>query len=127
MSSPSLGKTTPDLSKLPCFPSKPRVFVLSDIENEPDDQQSLVRYLLYANEFETRGICAVTSAWLPDRTAPETIRKIIEAYGTVMQNLNMHVNPAARYPASADLLKLVTSGTPVSKEWPRGTLNVHGT
>ena len=26
---------------------KPRVFVLTDIENEPDDAQSLVRFLLY--------------------------------------------------------------------------------
>ncbi|KAL5334199.1 DUF1593-domain-containing protein [Aspergillus crustosus] len=99
--------------KLPSFPSKPRVFILSDIENEPDDQESLVRYLLYANEFETRGICAVTSAWLPTRTAPESMRKIVKAYGQVVENLNSHVNPDAMYPSAETLLGLVTSGAPV--------------
>ncbi|KAL2803246.1 DUF1593-domain-containing protein [Aspergillus granulosus] len=103
----------PDLTRLPSFPSKPRVFILSDIENEPDDQESLVRYLLYANEFETRGICAVTSAWLPTRTAPESMRKIVKAYGEVVGNLNKHVHPEAQYPAEETLMELVTSGASV--------------
>ncbi|KAL2831038.1 DUF1593-domain-containing protein [Aspergillus pseudoustus] len=102
-----------DLTRLPSFPSKPRVFILSDIENEPDDQESLVRYLLYANEFETCGICAVTSAWLPTRTAPETMRKIVKAYGEVVGNLNKHVHPEAQYPTEESLMALVTSGAPV--------------
>ncbi|KAF3002298.1 hypothetical protein E8E14_002296 [Neopestalotiopsis sp. 37M] len=34
---------------------KPRIFILSDILNEPDDSMSLVRYLLYSNEFDTGG------------------------------------------------------------------------
>jgi hypothetical protein len=29
---------------------KPRIVVLTDISNEPDDQESLVRFLTYANE-----------------------------------------------------------------------------
>ncbi|KAL3443161.1 DUF1593-domain-containing protein [Aspergillus insuetus] len=102
-----------DLTKLPSFPSKPRVFILSDIENEPDDQESLVRYLLYANELETRGICAVTSAWLPTRTAPESMRKIVEAYGKVVDNLNHHVHPEARFPPADVLMELVASGASV--------------
>lgn len=106
-------RRVPDLTKLPSFPSKPRVFVLSDIENEPDDQQSLVRYLLYANEFDTRGICAVTSAWLPTRVAPESMRKIVTAYGEVVENLNEHVHPGAQYPRMQSLMDLVTSGAPV--------------
>ncbi|KAJ4243681.1 hypothetical protein NW757_011108 [Fusarium falciforme] len=102
-------KSLPDLTRLPSFPSKPRIFILSDIENEPDDQQSLVRYLLYSNEFDTRGICAVTSAWLPTRTAPESMRKIIEAYGHVVDNLNKHVHPDAQYPTEEYLQQLVSS------------------
>ncbi|KAJ5242961.1 cellulose-binding protein [Penicillium citrinum] len=43
-----------DLTTLVTFPSKPRIFILTDMLNEPDDSQSLVRYLLYANEFDTR-------------------------------------------------------------------------
>lgn len=108
------GDALPDLTRLASLPSKPRVFILSDIENEPDDQQSLVRYLLYANELETRGICAVTSAWLPTRTAPESMRTIIKAYGKVVQNLNMHVQPDAQYPTAEALLQLVSTGAPVS-------------
>ncbi|KAF5009116.1 hypothetical protein FDECE_4668 [Fusarium decemcellulare] len=103
----------PDLTRLQSFPSKPRVFILSDIENEPDDQESLVRYLLYANEFDTRGICAVTSAWLPTRTAPESMTHIIETYGRVVDNLNKHVHPDAQYPTGQHLRQLVSSGAQV--------------
>ncbi len=35
--------------------SKHRVVILSDMSNEPDDQQSLVRFLTYANEFKVEG------------------------------------------------------------------------
>ncbi|KAK9419975.1 hypothetical protein SUNI508_06981 [Seiridium unicorne] len=50
------------------FDYKPSIFILPDILNEPDDSMSLVRYLLYSNEFDTRGICATTSWWLPNET-----------------------------------------------------------
>lgn len=100
-------------NRLPAFPFKPRVFILSDIENEPDDQQSLVRYLLYCNEFDTRGICAVTSAWLSDRTAPESMLNIIAAYSAVVDNLNKHVHPSAQYPSAESLSRIVSSGATV--------------
>lgn len=112
-STPNTG--TVDLRLLPSFPTKPRVFVLSDIENEPDDQQSLVRYLLYSNEFDTRGICAVTSAWLPTRTAPDTMLKLVKQYGTVVDNLNRHVHPDAQYAPGEALARLVCSGATVSE------------
>ena len=32
-----------------------RLFVLTDIENEPDDTQSLIRLLLYSNEIDIEG------------------------------------------------------------------------
>ena len=31
---------------------RPRLFVLSDIGGDPDDQQSLIRLMMYCNEFE---------------------------------------------------------------------------
>ncbi|KAI1455473.1 DUF1593-domain-containing protein [Annulohypoxylon moriforme] len=83
---------------------------MSDILNEPDDSMSLVRYLLYSNEFDTRGICATTSWWLKNATHPEEMRKIINAYGEVVDNLNQHVNPNASYQSAEELLSLVTSG-----------------
>lgn len=51
------NSSSPDLSRLPAFKSKPRVFILSDILAEVDDSESFVRYLLYSNEFDTRGLC----------------------------------------------------------------------
>ncbi|KAI1212062.1 DUF1593-domain-containing protein [Annulohypoxylon truncatum] len=83
---------------------------MSDILNEPDDSMSLVRYLLYSNEFDTRGICATTSWWLKNATHPEEMRRIINAYGEVVDNLNQHVNPNASYQSAEELLSLVTSG-----------------
>lgn len=38
------------------YAEKPRVFVLTDIENEPDDAMSLERFLTYANHFDMKGV-----------------------------------------------------------------------
>ncbi|KAJ3454847.1 hypothetical protein MRS44_013447 [Fusarium solani] len=103
----------PDLTRLAAHNKKTRIFVLTDITNEPDDQESLVRYLLYSNEFNTRGLCATTSAWLGTRTAPDVIRKVVTAYGSVVDNLNKHVHPNAQYQSLSEVMKLVTSGHPV--------------
>jgi hypothetical protein len=55
-------------------PDKPRVFVLTDIENEPDDAQSMVRFLTYANQFDVEGLVATTSVHQRDKTAAWRIR-----------------------------------------------------
>lgn len=102
-----------NLTTLPDFAQKPRIFILSDILNEVDDSESLVRFLLYSNEFSTQGICAVTSAWLRNATYPGAMKEIINAYGEVVDNLNHHVNPNARYQNASVLLNLVTSGPKV--------------
>jgi len=34
--------------------TKPRVIVLTDIENEPDDAMSMVRFLVYSNMWEKK-------------------------------------------------------------------------
>lgn len=46
-------------TKLQSYPSKPRVFILSYISNEPDDAESLVRYLLYSSQHQTEGLCCL--------------------------------------------------------------------
>ncbi len=81
--------------------AKPRIVILSDISNEPDDQMSFVRLFTYANEFDLEGLIAVTSCW--KMTAPDiaTLRKVIEAYGKVRDNLLLH---SPDYP-TADYLK----------------------
>src|SRR6478752_6756529 len=72
------------------FSGHPRVVVLSDIGNEPDDQMSFVRLLLYSNEIDLEAMIATTSTWQRKATHPETMRQIIETYGQVRPNLLLH-------------------------------------
>lgn len=98
-------------SSLISYPTKPRIFILSDISNEPDDKQSLTRYLLYANQFQTEGIVAVTSIWLRNEVHPEDMLQVIDAYGNVTENLNRHVSPDSMYPSGEEMRCLVMEGS----------------
>jgi hypothetical protein len=93
--------------------TKTRVFVTSDICNEPDDAQSLVRFLLYSNEFEVCGLIAVTSTWMRHVVRPDEMVKIVRAYGSVIANLNCHVHPENSYPSEEYLLDQIKSGPAV--------------
>lgn len=88
---------------------KPRVIVLTDITNEPDDEQSMVRFLVYSNEYDVEGLIATTSVWLRDKVRPENIRERIEAYGKVCKNLLKH---AQGYPTTEYLLSITKAGLP---------------
>jgi hypothetical protein len=90
--------------------AKPRVLVLTDIENEPDDAMSMVRFLTYANHFDIEGLVATTSIHQRTKVAPQTIRRIVQAYGQVRDNLEKH-EPG--FPRADHLLSLVTEGLPV--------------
>ena len=54
------------------YRGRARLVVLTDIGNEPDDQMSFVRLLLYSNEIELEGLVATTSTWQKDKLQPET-------------------------------------------------------
>ncbi|KAK7051741.1 hypothetical protein R3P38DRAFT_1629004 [Favolaschia claudopus] len=95
------------------FTNKPRVFVMTDISNEPDDQMSLVRLLTHANELDLVNIAAVTSVWLNDTTDAPTILDVITAYGEVVDNLNANVPEGGKYPPAEDLADRVVVGHPV--------------
>ncbi|ORY69631.1 uncharacterized protein BCR38DRAFT_463166 [Pseudomassariella vexata] len=99
------------------YPSKPRVFILSDILNEPDDSESLVRLLLYTDQLDIRGLVATTSTWLRNATHPEEMHKIVSAYGKVQAKLNKHVHPDYPFPPVEDLLDKISSG-PAVYGWP---------
>lgn len=87
---------------------KPRIFLLSDIDNEPDDAQSLVRLLLYSNEFQIEGLVATTSFWLNDTTRPDHMENIVLGYKESLDNLKIH---ASGWPEHDDLLSLIKSGS----------------
>lgn len=95
------------------YRAKPRVFILTDITNEPDDAQSFCRYLVYSNQFRTEGIVAVTSVWLRNSTAPEKLHQIVDAYERVVENLNGHTHPESPYPSAQQLRGLIKSGPTV--------------
>ena len=88
---------------------KPRVFVLTDIENEPDDAMSMVRFLTYSNQWDVEALVATTSIHQQDETAAWRIREIVEAYGKVRDNLVLH-EPG--FPGSDELLSVIREGRP---------------
>lgn len=88
---------------------KPRLIVLTDIENEPDDAESLVRFLTYVNQFDVEGIIATTSVWQKERIAGWRIHEILEAYKEVQPNLLKHEQG---YPAYEDLKSKTKEGIP---------------
>lgn len=88
---------------------KPRVVVLTDITNEPDDEESMVRFLVYCNEYDVEGLIATTSVWLKDKVRPDKIRERVDAYGQVRDNLLKH---ASRYPSADRLRGAIKSGLP---------------
>ncbi|KAL1623437.1 hypothetical protein SLS54_004426 [Diplodia seriata] len=87
---------------------KPRVFILSDICNEPDDTQSMIRLLTHANQYDIKGLVATTSYWLNHTTAPDEIENIVRNYGSVLDNLQVHGH--GQYPTEEHLLSIIKSG-----------------
>lgn len=69
---------------------KLRVMVLTDIENEPDDTQSMIRFLTYSNQWDIEGLIATTSVHQKTRTAGYKIKELVRAYGKVRNNLLLH-------------------------------------
>ena len=90
---------------------KPRLAVLTDIGGDPDDQQSLIRLMVYANEFEIELLLAsaVRKEHTPEgpSTRIQLIREIVEAYGAVRPNLLRH---AGGWPSVDTLRDTIVSG-----------------
>ena len=89
--------------------AKNRDIILTDIEADPDDTQSLVRLLLYANQIDIKGLVATTSCWHQKEVNPKSIERVIHAYGKIQPNLLLH---ETGFPEEAFLLNLVKSGLP---------------
>ena len=95
---------------IPAFKLKPHIAVLTDICNEPDDAESMTRFLLYANEFTIDALIAITSTWQRNSTHKEQILQIIDAYAEVENALNTHVPPSRAFPTADSLRAVVRSG-----------------
>ena len=88
---------------------KPRVFVLTDIENEPDDAMSMVRFLVYANQWDVEGLGATTSVHQKNKVAAWRIREIVDAYAKVRNNLELH---ESGFPSADALRAVIVEGRP---------------
>ena len=87
--------------------NKPRVIVTTDITNEPDDQESLIRLLLYANDIDIEGLIGSTGVWKLSDPATEVIHECIDGYGKVYGNLIQH---DSAYPTPEYLHSITTTG-----------------
>ena len=83
---------------------KPRVIVTTDLGADPDDEQSLVRLLVSANEFDIEGLIVSTGCWKKSQSNTAMLDKMVDAYAQVHSNLIVHANG---YP-SPDYLKSVS-------------------
>ncbi|MBU2904010.1 MULTISPECIES: DUF1593 domain-containing protein [Arenibacter] len=88
---------------------KPRVFVLTDIENEPDDAMSMVRFLVYANHYDVEGLAATTSVHQQNKVATYRIQEIVNAYDKVRDNLEKH---ESGFPSGDHIKSKITEGLP---------------
>jgi hypothetical protein len=96
---------------------RPRVVISSDFPptdvvmkdapadhcSDPDDMQSMVRFLLYTNEFDVEGLIA-SSGTFANIARKRNILDVIDLYDQVGENLRKH---DSRYP-TADYLRSVT-------------------
>jgi hypothetical protein len=96
-----------------------RVIVETDAGGDPDDEQSLVRFLLYCNEWDVEGIIANRAQARdrenlnPERTGLGIVRALLKAYGRCYPNLVRH---DSRFPAPEQLWQHTVSGYEDSDE-----------
>lgn len=91
-----------------------RLIIETDAGGDPDDEQSLVRFLLYTNEWDVEGIIANRPTTRrpennnPADTGLEVVRRLLTAYGECRPNLVQH-DP--RYPEKEFLWHRTVAGS----------------
>lgn len=99
-------------------PERIRLLIETDAGGDPDDEQSLVRFLLYASEWDVEGIIANRARARdgenrnPERTGVGIVRRLVRAYAECQPNLARH---DARFPSGDTLLARVLDGTDASE------------
>ncbi len=98
-------------------PERTRLIILSDIGSlragvaEPDDGQSMIRLMLYANDFDIEGLIATSNLGHGQRTRPDLIRRVVDDYEEVRPNLLLHDD---RYPPASRLAEVIKAGQPIA-------------
>jgi hypothetical protein len=86
---------------------KPRIIVTTDLGADPDDEQSLIRLLVSANEFDIEGLILSTGCWKKSQNNTAMLDKIVDAYRKVLPNLQVH---ARDYPSYESLKSISVLG-----------------
>ena len=89
---------------------RPNIIIQTDIHptmGEPDDYQSLIRFLLEANEFNILGLIATDRSPEVNQQSLDRIHEVIDAYEKVYPNLIKH---ASGYPTADYLRSVATVG-----------------
>ncbi len=94
---------------------RPRLIILADMGNEPDEEQQMTHMLVNCNEFELEGLLAVTGKFLNETAKtsfkqvvhPELFHKLIDGYAQVEANLRLH---ADNWPSADFLHSIVHAG-----------------
>ena len=90
-----------------------RLIIETDAGGDPDDEQSLVRFLVYANEWDVEGIIANRARTRDGenlnvkRTGLEIVQQLVDAYGECYSNLVQH---DSGYPTPSELMKRTVVG-----------------
>ncbi len=84
---------------------KPRVIATTD--GERDDQSSMVRFLMYASDYDIAGIVQVNGVQKSGHSKDKWIEKLVEKYDQCLPNLRKH---RPDYPSTEYLLSVLTVG-----------------
>lgn len=94
--------------------TRPRLIVTTDIGGDPDDEQSLVRLLVFNDGFRIEGLIASASGTPGElkrhEVRPDLIHRQLDAYAEVFAQLSLHAPGFAR---PEDLRNVVKSGNPL--------------
>ncbi|MEM6690340.1 MAG: nucleoside hydrolase-like domain-containing protein [Planctomycetota bacterium] len=93
----------------------PRLIIMADMGNEPDEEQQMAHLLMYANMVDLEGLIACSGKYLhADRddgrtkVRPDLLHNLVNAYEEVVENLRLH---STGWPDPDDLRSIIKPGT----------------
>jgi autotransporter-associated beta strand protein len=110
----SLGVTTSSIAALTvtATPANQRPRVIATTDGEIDDRSSMVRFLMYASDYDIAGIVQVNSSFQPSGHSSEHwVEAHITNYASCLPNLRIH---RPDYADANYLLSVVTAGNEVA-------------
>jgi hypothetical protein len=96
---------------------KPAIIILTDIGGDTDDEQSLVRFLYYADQFDIKAICSTSRLGHGQDIKPEIIEGHLKAYAAIFPNLRLH---SEEFPDPEALMEKIKNGSGNSKALGKG-------